>query len=86
MRSTCGKVNAREAHVEHVPEARLEGFGVGGLSHLVLADDQMGQEDVVEARAAELVARDAGQHHAIAIRKGELPRISRVGRMRELRV
>lgn len=68
MRSTCGRVNAREAHVEHVPEARLEGFGVCGLGLLVLADDQMGQEDVVEARGAELVARDAGQHHAISQR------------------
>lgn len=71
---------------EHVPEALLEGFGVGGLGHLVLEEHALRIEDVGEIGLLELAPGDAGEHHAPAPRHDQLARMGRAGALAQQRV
>lgn len=71
---------------EHVPEALLEGFRVGGFGHLVLKDDPLGIEDVGQIGLLELAAGDAGEHHAPAPGHDQLTRMGRAGALAQQRV
>ena len=71
---------------EHVPEALLEGFRVGGLGHLVLEQHPLGVEDVGEVGLLELTTGDAGEHHAPAPGHDQLARMGRAGALAQQRV
>jgi hypothetical protein len=43
---------AAKAVREHIPQPLLEGFGVHGFDHFVLADDQMAGQCVTQTRAS----------------------------------
>ena len=61
-----------EGHLEHRPQAHLEGLGVHRLGHLVLADRQARVDHLAEIGLVEGLAADVGEHHPVAPRQDQL--------------
>ena len=76
---------ARKFVREHGPQARLQGVRVHAFVHLVLANDQMAGDGGIQPGLLKLLARDAGEHHAMPPGDAQLALVRAVG-LQQLRV
>ena len=70
---------------KHVPKALLKLLDVSGLQHFVLTDDVVRLNCFAQPRVVVLLARDAGEHHAVPPRESQLALVQAAG-LNQLRV
>ena len=70
---------------EHIPQSLLKSLGIHAFQHFILADDKVGWQRIAQPRRIKLLARDAGEDHAMAPGKGQLALMWAIG-LHQLRV